>query len=67
MELASKSIMPRKQRFKPSRKPKPSPPNEDALNGRQTTSAGSRNDNVDAHPKTDDDSPIEPDLDHQSS
>jgi hypothetical protein len=32
--------MPRKQRFKPSRKPKPTPPSEDALIG-QTSATGS--------------------------
>jgi hypothetical protein len=30
--------MPRKQRFKPSRKPKPTPPSEDAGMGRPITS-----------------------------
>jgi hypothetical protein len=31
--------MPRKQRFKPSRKPKPIPPTEDAMIGRDVSAA----------------------------
>ncbi len=41
--------MPRKQRFKPSRKPKPSPPNEDAMMGRPTGNEVVHNDNVPEH------------------
>jgi hypothetical protein len=62
--------MPRKQRFKPSRKPKPTPPNDEAQNPRQSSSARPHNDNVDARespPKRDDDSQVEPDLDPPSS
>lgn len=67
--------MPRKQRFKPSRKPKPIPQNEDALIGRQPSSAPSNdannadNDNLgvrDTPPGRDDDSLIEPDNGQQS-
>jgi hypothetical protein len=39
--------MPRKQRFKPSRKPKPNPPNEDAMIGHQANGASAHNDNID--------------------
>ena len=35
--------MPRKQRFKPSRKPKPIPPNNDAGMGRSITSTSAEN------------------------
>jgi hypothetical protein len=35
--------MPRKQRFKPSRKPKPTPQNEDALTVRQPDGASAHN------------------------
>jgi hypothetical protein len=69
MELARNSTMPRKQRFKPSRKPKPTPPNEDALNGRSTSSARPHNDNVDTRespPARDDGSTAEPDRDQGS-
>jgi len=62
--------MPRKQRFKPSRKPKPIPPNEDALTGRQPSSVRPTSDNADAREspqERDDDSIVEPDLDHRSS
>jgi hypothetical protein len=57
--------MPRKQRFKPSRKPKPTPPSEDALTGRPTSNARANNDNVDARdapPARDEASVAEPDL-----
>jgi hypothetical protein len=65
--------MPRKQRFKPSRKPKPTPQTEEAMNGATPQSAQVHNDNVD--PRTmsgpresvrDDDSLVEPDPDQQS-
>jgi len=59
--------MPRKQRFKPSRKPKPTPPNEDALHGRQSNSARPDHDNVESPPPRDGDSMTEPDLDHRST
>jgi hypothetical protein len=62
--------MPRKQRFKPSRKPKPTPPTEDALNGRQTNNARAHNDNVDARespPARDEGSMVEPDLGQRST
>ncbi|HET7501029.1 MAG TPA: hypothetical protein VFK02_08505 [Kofleriaceae bacterium] len=62
--------MPRKQRFKPSRKPKPITPNEDAVNVRTTSSAQPHNDNAtarDAPPCIrDDDSMIEPPSDQPS-
>jgi hypothetical protein len=38
--------MPRKQRFKPSRKPKPNPSNEDATTGRQESSSPAHNENA---------------------
>jgi hypothetical protein len=62
--------MPRKQRFKPSRKPKPTPPSEEALNGRQTNSARPHNDNVDARespPAHDKDEMVEPDFEQRGS
>jgi hypothetical protein len=40
--------MPRKQRFKPSRKPKPVLPNEDAAMGRKESSSLADNDNAPA-------------------
>ncbi|HEY0991084.1 MAG TPA: hypothetical protein VGD80_28725 [Kofleriaceae bacterium] len=40
--------MPRKQRFKPSRKPKPVPSNEDAMMGRQESNSPPHNDNAPA-------------------
>jgi hypothetical protein len=67
--------MPRKQRFKPSRKPKPIPQNEDALIGRQPSSAPSGNDNRadnenigvrDTPDVRGDDSLVEPDSGQQS-
>lgn len=66
--------MPRKQRFKPSRKPKPIPQNEDALIGRQPSSAPSNNENADNEnigvrdtpPVRDGDSLVEPDHGQQS-
>jgi hypothetical protein len=70
MEFARNSNMPRKQRFKPSRKPKPTLPNENALNGRQTNSTRPHNDNVDARDSPlarDDDSLVEPELDQRST
>jgi len=39
--------MPRKQRFKPSRKPKPTPQTEDSTLERQSSGAPAHNDNVD--------------------
>ena len=57
--------MPRKQRFKPSRKPKPIVPTEEAPTGRQTNSARPNNDNVDARespPARDQDEMTEPEL-----
>jgi hypothetical protein len=39
--------MPRKQRFKPSRKPKPIPQSEDSTLERQSSGAPAHNDNVD--------------------
>ena len=62
--------MPRKQRFKPSRKPKPTPPNEDALNGRQANNARPTDEGADARksaPARDEASRGEPVLDHRSS
>jgi hypothetical protein len=65
--------MPRKQRFKPSRKPKPTPPTEEALNSHQTSSARPHNDNVDARespPPRDQaerDEEVEPDFDQRGS
>jgi hypothetical protein len=38
--------MPRKQRFKPSRKPKPIPTNEDAAMGHQETGPVAHNENA---------------------
>jgi hypothetical protein len=56
--------MPRKQRFKPSRKPKPNPPGEDTMTGHQGTRV--HNDNaVDPHsePQAHTDTPdTEPDV-----
>jgi len=40
--------MPRKQRFKPSRKPKPATPNEDANTGRPEGGSLAHNDNTPA-------------------
>lgn len=60
--------MPRKQRFKPSRKPKPNPPSEDAMNGNEP-STRVHNDNVepDAEPQTHSEAPsTEPDVDPPS-
>jgi hypothetical protein len=65
--------MPRKQRFKPSRKPKPIPQNEEAMNGATPNNAQAHNDNVASRPmsdamndKRDHDSLVEPDPDQQS-
>jgi hypothetical protein len=65
--------MPRKQRFKPSRKPKPSPQSEAATighDGRNTSSQVVHNDNVDVtggSPRMDDeDSGLKPDADQRS-
>jgi hypothetical protein len=61
--------MPRKQRFKPSRKPKPIPQSEDAMNGRLPSSAPANDDNVESRtssPERDQDSTVEPDPDQQS-
>ncbi|HET9622162.1 MAG TPA: hypothetical protein VFP84_12400 [Kofleriaceae bacterium] len=62
--------MPRKQRFKPSRKPKPIPQNEEAMNG---ATPQAHNDNAASRPmsdaasdKRDDESLVEPDPDQQS-
>jgi hypothetical protein len=60
--------MPRKQRFKPSRKPKPIQQTEDAVIGRQPSHAPANNDNVgmrDMPPSRDDDS-LEPSTDQGS-
>jgi hypothetical protein len=59
--------MPRKQRFKPSRKPKSTPQTEEAAPGRTSNGVQVHNDNVDARSpsparddgSTDDDSPTE--------
>lgn len=63
--------MPRKQRFKPSRKPKPTLQNEDALNVRQSSHGRPRNDNVDdnvdSRAPRDEDSLVEPELDPRST
>jgi hypothetical protein len=40
--------MPRKQRFKPSRKPKPIPQAEEAMIGQPTVSNSANNDNVES-------------------
>jgi hypothetical protein len=40
--------MPRKQRFKPSRKPKPIPQNEDAVNAQQAGNPQAHDRNADA-------------------
>jgi hypothetical protein len=61
--------MPRKQRFKPSRKPKPIPQSEEAMTGATPNSAQAHNDNAPARPMSgtrDDDSSVEPDPDQQS-
>ena len=61
--------MPRKQRFKPSRKPKPIQPNEEPMIERAPNSAQVHNDNVDARTSTssnEDKSTVEPDPDQQS-
>jgi len=65
--------MPRKQRFKPSRKPKPSPQSEAATighDGRNTSSQVAHNDNVDvtggSARSSDQDSSREPDANHGS-
>jgi hypothetical protein len=47
--------MPRKQRFKPSRKPKPIPQAEDTATDRVSSNSGNsqaRNDNVDSRPSS---------------
>ena len=44
--------MPRKQRFKPSRKPKPIPPNEDAEMGRPTTGTSTEDVHVPGQERT---------------
>jgi hypothetical protein len=58
--------MPRKQRFKPSRKPKPIPQSEEPMN---QNSAQAHNDSATARPMADtrdDNSTVEPDPDQQS-
>ena len=42
--------MPRKQRFKPSRKPKPNPQTEEAMIGHPVNHASAGNDNVEGRP-----------------
>jgi hypothetical protein len=44
--------MPRKQRFKPSRKPKPIPQAEDTATDRVSSNSQARNDNVDSRPSS---------------
>ena len=62
--------MPRKQRFKPSRKPKPSPQTEEAMIGHPVNNASS--DSARAMPSQDDDeslddgSPTESESDQRS-
>lgn len=46
--------MPRKQRFKPSRKPKPIPQNEDALAGRPVSHPTAQDDSESMAPARDD-------------
>ncbi|HEU4734023.1 MAG TPA: hypothetical protein VFT22_39295 [Kofleriaceae bacterium] len=61
--------MPRKQRFKPSRKPKPITPIEDAANARTTSTSQPHNDNVaarDAPSMRHEDSMTEPPSDQTS-
>jgi hypothetical protein len=61
--------MPRKQRFKPSRKPKPIPHSEEAMTGAPPNRPQAHNDNATARPMADthdDDSTVEPDPDQQS-
>jgi len=61
--------MPRKQRFKPSRKPKPIPQAEEPMIERAPNSAQVHNDNVDARAATSSSeasSTVEPDPDRQS-
>lgn len=45
--------MPRKQRFKPSRKPKPIPQTEDAVIGREVSSAPQAREDVNARAESD--------------
>ena len=52
--------MPRKQRFKPSRKPKPSPLNEDLQSSRPMSNPQSNKESGDAPSVRDDESDIEP-------
>ena len=70
MQLAfQETKMPRKQRFKPSRKPKPIPQGEDAVIGRQPSSAPAYNDNAGMHEtpsSRSDDSMEEPPTDQGS-
>jgi hypothetical protein len=66
--LLDRFRMPRKQRFKPSRKPKPIPHSEEAMNGNSSNQAHVHNDNVASRPMSDardDDSSVEPDPDRQ--
>jgi hypothetical protein len=63
-------IMPRKQRFKPSRKPKPIPQSEAAAIGHDARDAsshgGAHNDNVESSGsvrRSDEDSPLMPEPD----
>ncbi len=59
--------MPRKQRFKPSRKPKPITQAEEPMIERAPSSAQAGNENVDARTSSNDDrSAVEPDSAQQS-
>jgi len=61
--------MPRKQRFKPSRKPKPTPQTEDAMIGRDASSAPEDRDDGGARAVSgprDDSSPTEAESDQRS-
>ena len=62
--------MPRKQRFKPSRKPKVVTPNEDAVMGRPVNSATTRDDSESLReppPSREDSSPTERESEGVSS
>jgi len=61
--------MPRKQRFKPSRKPKPIPQNEEPMTVRQPSSAQAHGDSPDLPSESspgNDSSAHEPDTDDRS-
>jgi hypothetical protein len=66
MKVARRQDMPRKQRFKPSRKPKPSLPNEEATNGRPMSNTPSDSDDTGAPSARNDDSLTEPSSDQAS-